>query len=259
MLARRYPHLDVLGIDADPEVLEMAHTLAFTHDVTTARFLQQDVRTLDESFLPSNHFDLVHLAFLAEAILSVDYTALARSVLRLLRPGGVLVWTEAEMPLTTSASCERLFALTLQAIDHAGQRFLMLDWGMSGRTLVGPSRTFLGITPMLGHWLRTAGYENQQQAVAALDVSHGQPLHSQFVNAVLEFARRIQLFLVQHGVMSEAACEQMLEEVYRELRAPDFCGMAYVLTLSAHKPVAKDHSSRQANVSSSSQKESVSA
>lgn len=259
MLARRYPHLDVLGIDADPEVLEMAHTLAFTHDVTTARFLQQDVRTLDDSSLPTDHFALVHLAFLAEAILSVDYAALARSVLRLLRPGGVLVWTEAEMPLTTSVACERLFALTLQAIDHAGQRFLMRDWGMPRRTLVGPPRTFLGITPMLGHWLRTAGYENQQQAVAALDVSHGQPLHSQFVNAVLEFARRIQPFLVQQGVMTEAAGEQMHEEVYRELRAPDFCGIAYVLTLSAHEPMAKDCSSRQANVSSSAQKESVSA
>jgi ubiquinone/menaquinone biosynthesis C-methylase UbiE len=253
MLARRFPHLEVLGIDADPEVLAMAHTLAFTHDVTTARFLQQDIRTLDNSSLPPNRFDLVHLAFLAEAILSVDYAALARSLLHLLHPGGVLVWTEAELPLTTSAACERLFALTLQAIDHAGQRFLMRDWGMPNQRLIGPPRTFLGITPALGHWLRIAGYESQQQAVAALDVSHGQPLHSQFVNAALEFGKRIQPFLVQHSVISEAECKQLRETVYRELRSPGFCGMAYILTISARKPAVGDCSSRQTDVFSSLQ------
>lgn len=244
MLARRYPHLDVLGIDADPTVLEMAHTPVFTHDVTTARFLQQDVRTLDESSFPTDHFDLVHLAFLAEAILSVDYVALARSLFRLLRPGGVLVWTEAELPLTTGAACERLFALTAQALEQARQTFFMREWGGVWHSPV--ERHYLGITPMLGHWLRAAGYENQQQTVAALDVSHGQPLHSQFVNAVLEFARRIQPFLVQHGVVEEAACEQLCEEVYRELRAPDFYGMAYVLTVSASRPAIEDRHSRQA-------------
>lgn len=252
LLAQRSPHLDVLGIDNDPAILEMAHTLAFTHEIATIRFALQDVRTLNESSLSSS-FDLVHLAFLAEAILTVDYAALTRSLLRLLRPGGVLVWTEAEMPITTGAACERLFALTLQAIDHAGQRFLMRDWGMPGRTLSGPPRTFLGITPMLGHWLRTAGYENQQQMVAALDVSHGQPLYNQFVNAVLEFGKRIQLFLVQHGVIEEAECEQLREQVYRELRAPDFCGMAYILTISARKPTSGNSPALQANASSSPQ------
>lgn len=251
LLAHRYPHLDVLGIDNDPAVLEMAETLAFTHDVITVRFALQNARTLDESSLSSEHFDLVHLAFLAEAILTVDYVAMARSLFRLLRPGGVLVWTEAEMPLTTSAACERLFALTLQALDHAGQRFLMRDWGMSWHTLTGPSRTFLGITPMLGHWLRTSGYEQEQQMVAALDVSHGQPLHSQFVNAVLEFGKRVQLFLVQQGVITEAECEHLREQVYRELRAPDFCGMGYVLTISARKPAIEGSSSPQVAVSSS--------
>lgn len=251
LLAQRYPHLDVLGIDSHPAALEMAHTLAFTHDVATVRFAQQDVRTLDDSSLPPDHFDLLHVAFLAEAILTVDYVALARSLLRLLRPGGMLVWTEAELPLTTSAACERLFALTLQALDHARQTFLMRECGLSSQGLFGQSRAFLGITPMLGHWLRAAGYEQEQQTVAALDVSHSQPLFSQFVNAVLEFGARIQPFLLQHGVIEEATCEQLREEVYRELRAPDFCGIAYVLTVSASKPATEDRCSHQAIGSSS--------
>jgi len=254
LLAQRYSHLDILGIDSDPAMLEMAQTLAFTHDVATVRFALQDVRSLDESNLPPDHFDLVHVAFLAEAILSVDYAALARSLFRLLRPGGVLVWTEAELPLTTSAACERLFALTLQALDHAEQTFLLPDWRAPYQRLADPQRAFLGITPLLGMWLRAAGYENQQQTVAALDVSHGQPLHSQFVNAVLEFGKRIQPFLVQHGVIAEAECEQLREAVYRELRTPDFCGMAYVLTVAVRKPVGESRSSCQADVSSSSQK-----
>lgn len=249
LLAQRYPHLDVLGIDSDPAVLEMAETLAFTHDVVTVRFALQNGRTLDESSLSSEHLDLVHLAFLAEAILTVDYAALARSLFRLLRPGGLLVWTEAEMPLTTSAACERLFALTVQALEQARQTFFMREWGGVWHSPV--ERRYLGITPMLGHWLRAAGYENQQQTVAALDVSHSQPLHSQFVNAVLEFGKRIQLFLVQQGVIAEAECEHLREQVYHELRTPDFCGMGYVLTISARKPAIEGCSSRQVAVSSS--------
>lgn len=245
MLARRFPQLDVLGIDHDAAALEMARTQAFTDDITAVRFLQQDVRMLDGSSLPTDQFDLVHVAFLAEAILTADYATLARTLLRLLRPGGALVWTEAELPLTTGAACERLFALTVQALEQAGQTFFMPEWGAAWHSPV--ERRYLGITPMLGHWLRVAGYEQQQQTVAALDVSHGQPLHSQFVNAVLDFGKRIQPFLVQYGVIAEAACERLREEVYRELRAPDFCGMAYVLTVTAHKSVIADCSSRQAD------------
>jgi ubiquinone/menaquinone biosynthesis C-methylase UbiE len=249
-LARLHPHLDVLGIDSDMTVLEMAQTLAFSQEISNARFALQDMRTLDESALPLDSFDLIHLAFLAEALLTVDYAALVRSLLRLLRPGGMLVWTEAEFPLTTSAACEQLFALTLQVLDRAGQSFLLPAILTPWHTLAGPQRTFLGITPRLGLWLREAGYEHQRQAVAALEVSRGQPLSSQFVNAVLEFGARIQPFLVQQSAISEAECERLREEVYRELRSPDFCGMGYVFTISARKPVVADSSSVQADVSS---------
>lgn len=252
-LAHTHPHLDVLGIDCDVTALDMACNLVFTHEIANARFALQDVRALDESALPPDHFDLIHVAFLAEALLSVDYAALARYLLRLLRPGGVLVWTEAELPLTLSAACERLFALMLQAIDRAGQSFLLPAVRSPWNTLADPERTFLGITPMLGMWLREAGYEEFQERVAALEISRGQPLYSQFVNAVLSFGKRIQPFLVQQGVISETECEQLRKEVYTEVRRPDFCGMGYVLTVSARKAILADASPCQADVLSSQQ------
>jgi len=54
-------------------------------------------------------------------------------------------------------------------------------------------------------------------------------------------------------VIGEPACLQLREEVYRELRSPDFCGMGYVFTILARKPVVADSSSCQAHVSSSQQ------
>jgi len=252
-LAHAHPHLDVLGIDGDVTALDMACNLIFTNEIANARFALQDVHSLDESALPPDHFDLIHVAFLAEALLSVDYAALARSLLRLLRPGGVLVWTEAELPLTLSAACERLFALTLQAIGRAGQSFLLPAVRSPWNTLADPERTFLGITPMLGLWLREAGYEEFQERVAALEVSRGQPLYSQFVNAVLSFGKRIQPFLVQQSVISETECKQLREEVCTDLRRPDFCGMGYVLTVSARKAILSDALSCQADVPSSQQ------
>jgi len=252
-LARAYPSLDVLGIDADQAALEMAHTLAFSQDVANVRFALHDMRVLDERVFPFDSFDLIHLAFLAEALLTVDYAALACSLVRLLRPGGVLIWTEAEFPLTTSTACERLFALTFQALDHARQSFLLPVVRTPWHTPVDPARTFLGITPLVGMWLRKAGYERERRTVAALELSRGQPLHSQFVNAALEFGKRIQPFLVQQRVIDATSCEQLREEVYRELRSPDFCALGYVLTVSARKPDVVECSSRRTDVSSSLQ------
>jgi len=256
-VARTSPHLDVLGIDCDPLALDMAGScsVAGEEPVPNVRFAMMDAHALDERTLPSAHFDLVHLAFLAEALLTVNYAALVRSLFRVTRAGGMLLWTEAEFPLTTSPACERLFALTLQAIDHAGHSFLLSGWSMSWAGLPEnrTHRAQLGITPMIGMWLRETGYENQRQVVAALEVSHGQPLYSQFVNAALAFGAHIQPFLVRQGVIDEAACERLREEVYRELRSPEFCGMAYVLTVSARKSAVADCSSCQTDVSSSQQ------
>jgi len=252
-LAQAHPHLDVLGIDGDVTALDMACNLVFTNEIANARFALQDVRALDESALPPDHFDLIHVAYLSEALLSIDYAALARALLRLLRPGGVLVWTEAEFPLTLSAACERLFALTLQAIDRAGHSFLLPAVRSPWHTLADPERTFLGITPMLGLWLREAGYEEFQEGVAALEVSRGQPLYSQFVHAVLSFSNRIQPFLVQQQVINETECQQLREEVCTDLRRPDFCGMGYVLTVSARKAILPDALSCQTDVPSSQQ------
>src|SRR5207248_2690536 len=77
-------------------------------------------------------------------------------------------WTEAELPLTTSAAFERLTELVCEALQRAGQSFIperMWKWAelvaaRSGKTGVETStykRRRLGITPMLGGWLRDAG------------------------------------------------------------------------------------------------------
>jgi SAM-dependent methyltransferase len=48
LLARRCPHLEIVGLDSDAAALEMARTQTFTDTLTSVRFLQQDVRTVNE-------------------------------------------------------------------------------------------------------------------------------------------------------------------------------------------------------------------
>src|SRR5436190_73544 len=67
----------------------------------------------------------------ARSVLTADYPTLARMCAALCRPGGIVCWTEAELPITTSAAFERLTAFVCEALQRAGQRFIsesMWEW-----------------------------------------------------------------------------------------------------------------------------------
>lgn len=146
------------------------------------------------------------------------------------RPGGVVCWTEAELPRTTSAAFERLTALVCEALQRAGQSFVperMWQWpelvaARSGKPGVDRSsyqRRQLGITPMLGRWLREVGcgalpqkplygtWASDQRGIHqmayAIDVSAGQPAYEGFLGQMRRFARRVKPFLLRHGVIEE--------------------------------------------------------
>ncbi len=68
---------------------------------------------------------------------------------RITRPGGVICLTEAEKGISTSSACEHISALCARAMQRAGHSF-------------SPEGHLLGITPMLGHFLREAGSQHMQ-------------------------------------------------------------------------------------------------
>jgi ubiquinone/menaquinone biosynthesis C-methylase UbiE len=255
-VARQYPDLQCIGIDQDELQVKAANTLAQRDRLAQVAFLAQEVNDLLPTLFPKASFDLVHLSLLGRYILTVNYPALAQACAALCRPGGMLCWMEAELPITNSPVFERLTLLVCEALQRAGQSFIaesMWEWAelfaaRSGKTGVDRSeykRHSLGITPMLGRWLRDAGCGAQRErplysiwgieerviheTAYAIEVSAGQPAHEGFVRQARRFAHQVKPFLLRTGVIEEMEHAAVCDQLEGELASPDFCGLSFLL------------------------------
>ncbi len=255
-VARQYPELQCIGIDQDELLVKAANALAYRDGLAQVAFLAVEMSDISPALFPEASFDLVQLSFLGRYILSADYPALAQVSAALCRPGGMVCWTEAELPITTSAAFERLTSLVCEALQRAGQSFIpesMWEWAelfaaRSGKTGVERSsykRHSLGITPMLGRWLRDAGCGAQRErplysiwgiderviheTAHAIEVSAGQPAHEGFVAQARRFAHQVKPFLLRTAVIEEMEHAAVCDRLETELSNQDFCGLSFLL------------------------------
>jgi len=262
-MARQYPDLQCIGVDEDELQVKAATALAYRDGLAQVAFLAHEINDIPPTLFPKGNFDLVHLSFLGRYILKADYSALAQTCTALCRPGGMVCWTEAELPLTTSAAFERLTSLVCEALQRAGQSFIpesMREWAelvaeRSGKTGVERSayqRHSLGITPMLGRWLRDAGCGGQRETplysiwgidervihetAYAIEVSAGQPANARFVGQARRFAQQVKPFLLRTGVIEEMEHAALCDQLATELTNQDFCGLSFLLRAWAPRP-----------------------
>jgi ubiquinone/menaquinone biosynthesis C-methylase UbiE len=255
-VARRYPDLRCIGIEQDEHLVKVANALSYRDGLPHAAFLTVDLNDIIPALFPETSFDLVHLSFLGRYILTVDYPALARACAALCRPGGIVCWTEAELPTTTSAAFERLTMLVCEALQRAGQSFIsesMWEWaelvasrsGQAGVDRASYQRRHLGLTPMLGRWLRDAGCGAKRERplysiwgiderliheeVYAIEVSAGQPAHEGFVAQAKRLVHQVKSFLLRSGVIEDQEHAALCEQLDTELSSQEFCGLAFLL------------------------------
>lgn len=262
-VARQYPDLQCIGIDEDHLQVKAANALASRDGLAKVAFLAHEINDIPPMLFPRGSFDLVHLSFLSRYILTADYSALAQTCAALCRSGGIVCWTEAELPITTSAAFERLTLLVCEALQRAGQSFIperMWEWAElvaahTGKTGVERSaykRHALGITPMLGRWLRNAGCGGQRETpldsiwgiderviyetAYAIEVSAGLPAFEGFVGQARRFAQQVKPFLLRTGVIEEMEHAALCDQIETELTNQDFCGLFFLLRAWAPRP-----------------------
>ncbi|MGH2495487.1 MAG: class I SAM-dependent methyltransferase [Ktedonobacteraceae bacterium] len=256
-IARDYPQLQCIGVDQDEGMVMMANARAQQDVLGQMRCFVSNIHDITPELFPLEKFDLVHLSFLSRYILTVDYPKLARTCVKLCRPGGFICWTEAELPVTNSPAFERWIGLLCEALDKAGQSFVpesMLELSAllaqgSGKRRVGKAgyrRRHLGITPMPGLWLREAGCSmfNTSSETArrlfgkypaipakpyAVRLSRGSIPYESFVKVMPRLLHEVKQFLLRKGVIGFGEYDELCAQVERELAAKDFCGLAFVV------------------------------
>jgi predicted O-methyltransferase YrrM len=255
-VAHRYPYLQCIGIEQDARMVKAANVLAQRDGLAQVAFLVQELDEMLPALFPQGNFDLVHLRVLGRYILKANYPAFARACAALCRPGGMLCWTEAELPITNSSTCELLTSLVCEALEKAGQSFINESmWHVTA--LFSPHsemaeterstyiRRHLGITMMLGGWLRDAGCgaipERStsclrgrdshiiHETASVIEVSKGQPAHGAFVRQAMRFSLRVKPLLLRTEVIGEAEHAALCNQLEEELTHQDFCGLFQLL------------------------------
>lgn len=117
--------------------------------------------------------------------------------------------------------------------------------GKAGVDRSSYQRHHLGITAMLGRWLRDAGcgaprarpiysiWGTDEQviheAVYAIDVSADQPAHTGFVAQARRFAHKVKPFLLRTGVTEEREHTALCDQLETELSGQEFCRQSFLL------------------------------
>lgn len=94
----------------------------------------------------------------------------------------------------------------------------------------------MGTTPLLARLLRDAGYQNIQQRAHVMDYSVGTEAHEGIYQNNMVAFKLIQPFLLQAGVTTQEEVDQLYEQMLLEMQSPDFCGLAYLLTVWGKRP-----------------------
>lgn len=220
-VAYTYPKVAIVGIDISQTMVEYARAQARTQGLDNASFKVMDIMKPLE--FPDSSFDLVNSRFIA--FLPKDaWPKYIQECLRILRPGGVIRLTEGEWAITTSPAYEKLyFGMFTRAMYLAGQSF-------------SPEGRHLGITPMLGRFLRDAGFQNIEYKPHAIDLSAGTKAREGWFQNIMAFLHEIQPFLIGLGLATQEELDKLYQQALTEITSDDFCAVAYFLTVWGTKP-----------------------
>jgi ubiquinone/menaquinone biosynthesis C-methylase UbiE len=220
-LAERVPQAQVIGIDVSPTRIASAQKLAVARDLSHVRFLVMDAaKALG---FPDASFDLIHARFVQSFLPTAAWPPFLRECRRVLRPGGRLVLTECENPISTSSAFERLCAAYAEASRRTGFGYT-------------PCGSQLGITAMLAVWLRQADYEGIEQVVQAIDFSAGAPAHEDVVRYFQMVLPLSSPFLVHSGAISQTEVAALSRLALSQMRESGFCSLWYVRTVWGSRP-----------------------
>lgn len=220
-VAYTYPKKRVVGIDISKLVIQYARAQAKVQWLDNAHFEVMDA--LKPLNFPDNSFDLVNGRFLFGFMPKAAWPNLMQECMRILRPGGILRLTECESPLASTLASETLCGMPARALHAAGQSF-------------SPDGRNIGIVPMLGRFLRDAGYQNIQQKAHILDCSTGMEGHDSFYQNFLAGVKLLQPFMVKRGVITDEELENLYRSALVEMLSDEFCAVWFYLTVIGEKP-----------------------
>jgi ubiquinone/menaquinone biosynthesis C-methylase UbiE len=217
-----HPGIEVSGVDISKIMIDYANARASIQKLLNVSFGIMDItQPLD---FADGTFDLVNARFLFSVLLQKQWPIFLAECTRLLRPGGILRLTELiDGGTTTSPAKEELHAFFCQALWRTEYGF-----SVNGRSI--------GVTIVLPHLVRNAGYQEVRHFMHALEVSRGTEAYMDFYRNSEIIYQLAKPYFLGTNVTTEEEFTQFYMQMLIELGAEDFCGMWHYMTVVGVKP-----------------------
>lgn len=223
-VAFAHPDIEVAGIDISKSMVDYANARAQSQGLTNASFEVMDLTKPLE--FPDGAFDLINARFLFAALKRDAWPSFIAECSRLLRPGGILFLTEpVDLGISSSAALTRMSTMLAQAMWQEGYAF-----SVDGHSV--------GITYMLPHLLRRAGYQEVTLLGYALDYSVDTLVWADgYRNSEVAYYQA-QPLLVKHGFSTPEDLQRLYQQMLIEFHAEDFCFVSHYMTAFGRKVLA---------------------
>lgn len=213
-VAFAFPGIEVVGIDINPTMIRYAKAMAEVQCLENVTFILMDVR--QSLAFEDKAFDLVNGRFLASFLDQTCWPSLIAECKRVLTPGGILRFVECEVGISNSLALQRLNVTLYQALRKQKRTF-----SVDGHTI--------GITHMLGKFLRDAGVEMIEQHPFLLDASLGAELYAITRKHIEISFLLLKPFLLSAGVIGEGEFDALHRAMIIDMLADDFSCITFGL------------------------------
>ncbi len=213
-LASNYPLIKVVGLDHDAEAIRYASQLAHIYGQANATFIAGDFYHMSE--FEDSSFDVVHARFLSLVVPLARWTEFMNECLRVCRPGGHIIITEASFPQTSSMAWFAWGQFLEQGFKRMGCQPFEVQRASSELKL--PSWSIL------------------RKHLQFIDLAAGAYAHDWLYLHAPRLLEASKTFLLRSGVVNgERVVEQLCHNVFADLCDDTFTGRWIVSTLVSQK------------------------
>ncbi len=221
-VAYRYSDVEVVGVDINTEMITYATAQAAAFQRSNLHFQVMDI--LKPLAFPDSSFDLVNARYIVGFMRQEQWPVLIKECLRILRPGGILRFTEFEWGGANKPALEKACATLSLAMSRAGYTFSSGGY-------------YLGLLAVLPRLFRDANIQNIRKMAHSIEYSADTEIRDSFHHNLASAFQTLTPFVVKYGIATEAEWKDLYHQGLREMYLDDFCAMWMLLTVWGYKSV----------------------